>query len=65
MKKMSEKGIETGIHYNPVHLMTYYRNNIKLPITEIISKEIVSIPTHPNLSEKEIDYIIKSINCLT
>ena len=65
MKKMSEKGIETGIHYKPVHLMTYYKNNTKLPITEIISKEIVSIPTHPNLNEKEIDYIIKSINCLT
>ena len=65
MKKMSEKGIETGIHYNPVHLMTYYRNNTKLPITEMISKEIVSIPTHPNLNEREIDHIIKSINCLT
>ena len=65
MKKMSERGIETGIHYKPVHLMTYYKNNTKLPITEIISKEIVSIPTHPNLNEKEIDYIIKSINCLT
>ena len=64
MKKMLEKGIETGIHYNPVHLMTYYKNNTKLPITEMISKEIVSIPTHPNLNEKEIDYIIKSINCL-
>ncbi len=62
MKKMLEKGIETGIHYKPVHLMTYYRNNTKLPITETISKEIVSIPTHPNLKEKEIDHIIKSIN---
>ena len=65
MKKMSEKGIETGIHYNPVHLMTYYKNNTKLPITEMISKELVSIPTHPNLNEKEINYIIKSINSLT
>lgn len=64
MKKMSEKGIETGIHYNPVHLMSYYKNNTKLPITELITKEIVSIPTHPNLHEKEVDYIIKSVNCL-
>ena len=65
MKKMSEKGIETGIHYNPVHLMTYYKNNTKLPITEMICKEIVSIPTHPNLKENEVDHIIKSINSLT
>ena len=64
MKKMYKKGIETGIHYNPVHQMSYYKNKIKLPITEKIGKEIVSIPTHPNLTKIEVDKIINTINDL-
>ena len=62
MKKMLEKGIETGIHYKPVHEMTLYKNKISLPVTENIGKEIVSIPIHPNLTQTNIDYIIKNIN---
>ena len=62
MKKMRENGIETGIHYQPVHQMSFYRNKIKLPITEQIGKEIVSIPTHPNLTNLQIQKIIRVIN---
>ena len=61
-KKLLEKGIETGIHYNPIHKFSFYKSKIKLPITEKIGNEIVSLPTHPNLSENDIEKIIKVIN---
>ena len=61
-KNLSELGIETGIHYRPIHTMTMYQNSSMLPITEKIGKEIVSIPIHPNLSEDDIDMIIKNVN---
>ena len=64
MKKMYEKGIETGIHYNPVHKMSHYKSKIKLPITEQVANEIVSIPTHPNLTNSEVDKIIHAVNNL-
>lgn len=62
MEKMQHKGIETGIHYTPIHKMTYYKSSLKLPVTEKISENIVSIPIHPNLSESDVDTIIQSIN---
>jgi len=63
MKKMKSLGIETGIHYNPVHLMTfYYQKGIKLPITEKVGNEIVSVPIHPNLRKEDVDTVISSIN---
>ena len=62
MKKMKKLGIETGIHYKPVHQMSYFKTKMKLPITEKAGQEIVSIPTHPNLTEKNVDKIIASIN---
>ena len=61
-KELAKKGIETGIHYKPIHKMSMYNNNSQLPITQEISKQIVSIPTHPNLSENDVEKIISTIN---
>ncbi len=61
-KKMNEIGIETGIHYRPVHTFSMYMTNNHLPITEKVGNEIVSIPIHPNLSNDEINKIINAIN---
>jgi perosamine synthetase len=60
--KMAKKGIETGIHYKPIHHMTMYKQKRKLEITDKISKKIVSLPTHPNLEKKDIEFIIKCVN---
>ena len=59
---MFEKGIETGIHYPSVHLMSLYRKKIKLPITEKISQDIVTLPIRSNLDDTSLNYIIKTAN---
>jgi perosamine synthetase len=61
-RNMEKMGIETGIHYKPIHTMTMYRSKLRLPITEDVGQKLVSIPIHPNLSELDIDRIVKSIN---
>ena len=61
-KKLLEEGIQTGIHYKPIHEFTLYKSKIKLPITEKIGKEIVTLPTHPNIQEKDLEKIIKMVN---
>ena len=63
-KKLLENGIETGIHYQPIHKFTFYRSKVSLPITERVSKEIVTLPTHPNLSDSDMNKIIKNVNKL-
>jgi dTDP-4-amino-4,6-dideoxygalactose transaminase len=44
--------------------MIHYKSKIKLPITEQVTKEIVSIPTHTNLTNSEIDKKIHTVNDL-
>ena len=61
-KKLSKMGIETGIHYKPIHKFSLYKNTRKLPITEKISEQIVTLPTHPNLSTEDVELIIKKVN---
>jgi len=60
------KGIECGIHYPlPVHLqlpykrMGYYEG--LFPNAERWAKEVLSLPMHPNLTVKDIDYIVGHI----
>lgn len=62
VKKMNMQKIETGIHYNPVHLMTYYNYKVQLPITEQSARKIVTLPMHTNLTDDDVDFIIKTTN---
>ncbi len=64
-KKMTESNIETGIHYRPAHTLSMYKTKKKLPITEAVGNSIVTIPIHPNLSEKDVKRIIFCINKFT
>lgn len=61
-KKLFKKGIETGFHYPPIHKMTLYKQSEKLPVTEKVASNIVTLPTHPNLTNEDVDEIINSVN---
>jgi dTDP-4-amino-4,6-dideoxygalactose transaminase len=61
-KNLLGLGVECGIHYKPNHLLQMYSNpNIKLPITESIYDEVISIPCHVDLSTLEQEYVIDKI----
>ena len=53
------KGIDTGIHWQAGHDFSFFSECKRgsLNITNKISKEIVSLPLHSNMSEGDIDYI--------
>ncbi|MCL6087857.1 MAG: DegT/DnrJ/EryC1/StrS family aminotransferase [Actinobacteria bacterium] len=63
---LMKKEIAVLIHYPiPIHLQTAYEflgyKKGDLPVTEKLSKEILSIPIFPELENKEIDYVTTSI----
>ena len=61
-KFLKEKGIATGIHYPiPVHLQPAIAKDYKLPITEKIAKEVLSIPMHPQMKREDAEYVANAI----
>jgi len=62
-KNMLEKGIETGFHYQPNHLLTFYNpdGSYTLPITEQIFPRLLTLPLHPDLEELDVDYICSQL----
>lgn len=59
---MQSKGIEVGTHYKPAHLMSFYKSKSRLPVTEEVNNEIVTLPLHPNLTDSDVNLIIKAVN---
>ena len=65
-KYLDDLGIGTLIHYPvPPHLQSAYRElNLTegvFPITEVIHREVLSLPIGPHLLEADVDYVIESI----
>lgn len=61
LKKIFEENeIQAGIHYKPNHLLTFYSRGeeTSLPATEALYEEILSLPLHPELTAKKIEFII-------
>ena len=62
---MKKKGVEVSAHFvPPLHKQKYLKkfNKIKLPNTEKLSKEIVTLPIYPNLKKKQLSIILKLID---
>lgn len=57
------KKIQTGIHWIPAHKFSYFKQYAKarLPVTEKIFKEIISLPLHSYMNRKTLKYIIETI----
>lgn len=55
------KGIQTKKYFRPVHLMDYYKNEIKLPVTEKIANKCLCIPIYNEMIKEEQDYVIEKI----
>jgi perosamine synthetase len=60
--KMNKSKIEVGVHYRPVHLMSFYKSDVKLPVTERVWPEIVTLPMHTNLKQADVDSVIENVN---
>lgn len=63
-------GIGVNVHYIPVHLHPFYRENFSThagmcPISEKAYEEILSIPIHPSLTDQEVDYVIDRLKFYT
>ena len=65
MKYLAEEGIMTKVYFSPVHLTHFYKNELgyvcKLPVTEKLSNQVLTLPMYPTLTKEEIDYIIEEI----
>lgn len=68
VNQLNKAGIGTGIYYPiPNHTQDYIRKivgDITLPVTEKMSREVISLPVHPMLSTQDLETIVTEVNKL-
>lgn len=64
--QLLEQGIQTGVHYQPNHELTYYRDAQASPlgVTDSIFPELLTLPLHPDLTLQEVEYVCAQLKSM-
>lgn len=64
MAYMAEHGVTTSVHFPPVYHHSYFKSigvSAHCPAAERVADEIVSLPLFASMSDKEFNYVVKTI----
>lgn len=67
MNYLQSKGIGSAVHYpKPIYRQPIYRDlgldKEICPVSEEVSRKVMSLPVHPSLKQEDIEYIAKTMN---
>lgn len=65
-RALKEQGVSTGLHYIPLHLLTYYKKKYKLKITAYGNAlttygQVLSLPIYPAMSDEDVKYVCEIV----
>lgn len=65
-RELLEKGIECGLHYIPLHLLTYYKSKYSLrvndfPVALRNYQKVLSLPIYASMTDKEVEYVCSTV----
>jgi dTDP-4-amino-4,6-dideoxygalactose transaminase len=61
---LRKKGIQTSIHYPPIHQFSYYKTIMKDQIlhnTDFISRHELTLPMYSGITDAQIDYVVDAL----
>lgn len=62
VKALQAEDIPTGVHYKPNHLLTLFGGGReRLPATEALYAELVTLPLHPGLSAGDVETVCDAL----
>ena len=64
--QLLEQGIQTGIHYQPNHVLSFYRDltALPLPVTDEVFPELLTLPLHPDVTDQDVEFICMQLKAL-
>lgn len=65
MTQMRQQGIQTSIHYPPVHQFSYYRRrypDVNLPHTEAVGQREVTLPLYPTMTQEATMAVVDAVH---
>ncbi|RUT51429.1 DegT/DnrJ/EryC1/StrS family aminotransferase [Campylobacter fetus] len=65
-RELKDAGIHTGLHYIPLHLLSYYKTKYNLRVNDFpkalkVYQQVLSLPIYAAMSNDEVKYICDTI----
>jgi dTDP-4-amino-4,6-dideoxygalactose transaminase len=61
---LSERRIQTSVHYPPIHLFSHYRDlgsRRPLPRTEAVAARVVTLPLYAHMRDEQIELVTEGL----
>lgn len=63
--ELTKRGIGTGVYYpTPIHRLPSFQKTLDLPNTELVARQVLSLPVYPSLKQRELEAIVSSVNAV-
>lgn len=64
--RLLEQGIQTGIHYQPNHVLSIYHDPaaLPLPVTDRVFPELLTLPLHPDVTDEDVELVCAQLKSL-
>ena len=61
--ELAERGVASGVYYpTPIHRLPSFNQTVDLPVTELLTSQVLSLPIYPSLSDDELATIVSAVN---
>jgi len=65
-RRLTDLGVQTSIHYDPIHLEPFYTKKFgfktgDFPVAESLGASLITLPTYSRLTSPEQKHVIKSV----
>jgi dTDP-4-amino-4,6-dideoxygalactose transaminase len=60
-ERLAAEGIQTSLHYPPVHRFTDFQVDADLPVTEDYARRAVTLPLFPAITEEQIGLVVAGL----
>lgn len=68
--ELQKKGIEVGLHYIPLHFLSYYKTKYSLKINSFptalkVFQQVMSLPIYAKMQDKDVKFVIETIKSIS
>ena len=61
-EELSRRGIQTSVHYPPVHRFALYADGRDLPVTDHYTARTVTLPLFPHMTDAQQDRVVDAVH---
>jgi dTDP-4-amino-4,6-dideoxygalactose transaminase len=60
-ERLSSEGVQSSVHYPPVHRFSAYDSDAELPLTQAYAARALTLPLFPQITEEQIELVVRTL----